>query len=500
MKLYYADLKRMDGDECASTAEKKRGHYDLSLLPGQGLRKEVEAFFRYHGRRVKTNTLYHENQSYRYFCESLRGRKEIPKSLLDLDEEVWVKFLSVYLIKQGKALIEKSFYENDRPLTRESRHIQWLRKLIHYTREQSNLNDIKPEQEKDFWHLDKLGIDLKRGADDHVKTFDFRKISQPVMREEAKKAIYYLLHLNKVKTVRYNLISLKQFSIYLKNEKPEMKSFAELNRAIIEDYLVYTSTEEPAGNGRIGKLWKIKRVLAVIGKLYEWNHLEHLFSRSDIPKVVLPEFDSYSDEEIRNLNKGIIKLQEQMARCMMIHQMLGTRISDTLTLRRDCLWNQDGVDMIRIYQEKTSLFQKPIDPMLATLIRKAIAYSEEYLGESIYIFPNDNDPSQPLSYGVLRKQFIALMNKEQMKDDDGEVFHFKSHKFRRTYGAKLVEAHADDWTIAKMLGHKSITAVIHYRRTNNQTIEEETRAFREMQTQLILENLKGWESDYEQIR
>ncbi len=36
-------------------------------------------------------------------------------------------------------------------------------------------------------------------------------------------------------------------------------------------------------------------------------------------------------------NAHIARMDEQIARCLVIHQMLGTRISDTLTLRRDCL-------------------------------------------------------------------------------------------------------------------------------------------------------------------
>ena len=45
----------------------------------------------------------------------------------------------------------------------------------------------------------------------------------------------------------------------------------------------------------------------------------------------------------------IVKMEEQIARAMIIHQMLGTRISDTLTLRKDCLYKHDRQDMIIIY-------------------------------------------------------------------------------------------------------------------------------------------------------
>lgn len=45
-------------------------------------------------------------------------------------------------------------------------------------------------------------------------------------------------------------------------------------------------------------------------------------------------------------------------RCLLIHQMLGTRISDTLPhWRPDCLTRENGQDMIEIYQVKTKRYK-----------------------------------------------------------------------------------------------------------------------------------------------
>ena len=67
-------------------------------------------------------------------------------------------------------------------------------------------------------------------------------------------------------------------------------------------------------------------------------------------------------------------------------------------------------------------------------------------------------------------------------------------------GVKLTEMHLDDWTIAKLLGHKNISAVKHYRKMSNQLLAEETRKAREQQTRILLANLDGWGEEYEQIR
>ena len=67
----------------------------------------------------------------------------------------------------------------------------------------------------------------------------------------------------------------------------------------------------------------------------------------------------------------------QIARCLLIHQMLGTRISDTLTLRPDCLTRENGQDMIEIYQVKTKRYKKPISKELAKLLQSSIEYTQE---------------------------------------------------------------------------------------------------------------------------
>lgn len=118
----------------------------------------------------------------------------------------------------------------------------------------------------------------------------------------------------------------------------------------------------------------------------EYTHLGRLFLSTDFPKVVKAEFKVYSYEELKRLNAHITKMDEQIARCMIIHQMLGNRISGTFTLRRNCLFEMDGQDMITIHQMKTRTFEKLISRELAMLIQKAIGYTAQKYGETKYIF------------------------------------------------------------------------------------------------------------------
>ena len=180
--------------------------------------------------------------------------------------------------------------------------------------------------------------------------------------------------------------------------------------------------------------------------------------------------------------------------------MLGTRISDTLTLRPDCLTRENGQDMIEIYQVKTKRYKKPISKELAKLLQSSIEYTQEKFGDTEYIFVNEKEPDRPMQYMAIKTKVMSMIQEKQLKDDHGELFGFGTHMFRHYYGVKLTEMHLDDWTIARLLGHKSLKNVKYYRKMSNQILANDTRKARNRLSQMVLECLDGWEEEYEQIR
>ena len=250
--------------------------------------------------------------------------------------------------------------------------------------------------------------------------------------------------------------------------------------------------EVESGNGKRDDLIKLRDVLETVGKIYGWEQLGRLFIKSDFPPERRGEFKYYSDSELKRLNAHIVKLEEQIARALIIHQLLGNRISDTLTMRKDCLYRRDNQDMVIIYQPKSRRFEKPVSAEVAQLIKKAIVYAEQNYKESIYIFANKDNPQKPLNYQTLREKVIRMIYENDLRDDQGELFGFGSHLFRHTYGMKLTELHVDDWTISKLIGHKNVKTVKYYRKMSNQSMADETREARNYMSNVILANLDGW--------
>lgn len=153
------------------------------------------------------------------------------------------------------------------------------------------------------------------------------------------------------------MTAMRRLSRYLKEKHPEIESCQDISRAIVEDYLTYLNTESLQTKEFRSELNRLRSVLEMVGKLYHYEQLDNIILNRDIPPSTRAEFKTYSDAELKRINSFLVKVDEQTARLMIIHQMLGTRISDTLTLRTDCLIEKGNEVIIRINQPKSHYYE-----------------------------------------------------------------------------------------------------------------------------------------------
>ncbi len=379
-------------------------------------------------------------------------------------------------------------------------------------------------------------------------------------------------------SIKGELRGFRRFASFMYDRFPEVKHFTEISRDMIEDYLVYIKTDTGLTSvSYTTELSVLDNLLDEIGRELEIENLCNLFLSSDcraydnaLPEAysdaeirrfncaltklkpqlgrcliihlcnlflssdcraydnALPE--AYSDAEIRRFNCALTKLKPQLGRCLIIHQMLGTRIEDTLTLRRDCLSEKSGHYFITIIQQKTRKYKRPVSNQLAELIRKAIEVSEKEHPDSEYIFLQDNGKlytDSMLKYHVnimiyendirddngnyfefrthrfrhtfgvkltemklytdsmLKYHVNIMIYENDIRDDNGNYFEFRTHRFRHTFGVKLTEMKLDDDSIARLLGHKDTRTIPHYRRLRNEALAEDTKAVRDEMNELL---------------
>ncbi len=473
----------------------KNPYYDLTLIPSPKMRCEIKEFILWRSTTVCLTRLYNDLQFYKKLCRFFGECPTAADSLCDKPKDMWIKQFRAWMFKERISLYIPQKNMNGSVTMAKSRSIGYFERMIKFTE-----TDNRREEEKDVWELDKLDIEYRANPIKRTRTLRFTEISQIGIRQEVKKGIYLNLQSEAIACIQKELTAVRRLSRYLADRYPQIDSCADLSREVIEEYLTYLKTEATETKHFHADLNRLRCLLESIGKMCEYPNLIGLFLTRDIPQTAKAKFTVYSDGELKRLNREIVNLDEQTARLMIIHQMLGTRISDTLTLQPDCLSKENGEFIIRIRQMKTKPYEKPISTELAALIQKSIDYTREHYGEVPYVFINPKDLSMPITYAAIRYRVLSMIYEKDLRDDNGNIFGFGTHIYRHLYGAKLSEMHLDDWTIAKLLGHSSVRSVKFYRKMSNQILADDTRKARQRLSEMILKNINGWENDYEQIR
>ena len=349
-RIYFKDLACYQ--EASEEERKKCGrepYFDLSLLPTQQLRKEWGAYIKESARIYTLGTSFQHRVYYNQICRFLNSRIVCVKSMREQSKEKWEYQFKRWLMTEGIQINRKSQSVYSKEGIARNPNISYLLRMVDFTCP----NIWEDETEKDIWELEKLPIEIKNNPIKKVKTLNFTNIRQPDMRNEIKKGIYLLLQKEAIATVTKGITAGKRLTEYLHKKHPKMQSLGELDRDIFEEYLIHLKTDRTRTRSLHGEITRLRALLEAVGKTYKYPILENLIINRDIPPTARAEFRTYSDEELKRLNAEIVKMNEQIARLMILHQMLGTRISDTLTLRTDCLRGQPGDRVVHIRQRKT---------------------------------------------------------------------------------------------------------------------------------------------------
>lgn len=466
-------------------------YFNLEGLPSEELAEKLEEFIWERGKMLAPSSMASEVTYYNNIREFLIDRKI--QSLDAREEEKIIRMLKGWMLERGYALSSKKYRPAYDKIGIESPGIvRHMKKILKFLEEE----DDRDEQEKDIWTLKNFDFPIYGNPIKNTETINFTKIVQPDIREEVKKVIFMHLKYSPLGTIHSEIAAVKRFSKFLKRKHLDIQSLQDLERMHIEEYLIYLQTEAHDRKNYRSDLYALRRVIEDVGNLYERQYMSELFLSNDFPSTPRHVFKFYSDAEIKRLNEHIFKMDEQICRALIIHQLLGTRISDTLTLKTDCLSMRNNRYFIRIDQVKSVTYEKAISEEVAQLIMKAIDYTKERYGETTYIFTKKEDPTRPYQYSMIQNRIMTMIRQEDIRDDNGEFLKFGTHIFRHCYGKKLTEMHVDDWMIAKLLGHTSIYSVHHYRKIGNKLMADETRAAREKMDMILLDIIEGWD-DYE---
>lgn len=467
---------------------RKDRYFDLEGLPSEAVRKLLEDFVWERGKKLAPSSLASEI----LYFNNIRNfliEKNI-KILRYEDENKIILQLKSWMMEKGYALTSKKYRSVYEIVATETPGIiKHMKKILRYSQKDGGCL----EQERDVWELDKFEFPLRSNPIKNVKTINFKGISQITIRKEVKTVIFMHLKYMAIGSIMAEMVATKRFCRYLALRYPKIISLLDLTRDIMESYLIYLQTEAKERKNYRSDLYGLRRVIEDVGNHYDRQDIKNLFISTDFPSTPRYLFKFYSDETIKKLNENIFQMDEQIARALILHQLLGTRISDTLTLKTDCLSIRENRYFIRIEQVKSITFEKAISDEIAQLIIKSIDYTEEHYGKTKYIFVKKEDPLRPFQYSMLQHRVMQMIRKNDIRDENGELLNFGTHTFRHCYGKKLTEMHIDDWMIARLLGHKTLQSVHHYRKIGNKIMADETRAVREKIDMILMDVVKEWD-------
>lgn len=482
--------------QMASEADKKNPlvsaerYFDLNRLPTKGLKKEFQEYILHRGRVLSLNSIRSEFWPYNLLARFLAECYAQMQDLLQVGFKELDHEYRKWHIKNGFHMTKKHYRrELGKVQVSNSESLQYLKRIYFFL-----LPDDRPEYEKDTWNLQKFCKLVRQNPVKPITSLNFTGIYQEEMREEAKAAAELTLTYLSAATVGEQIRALRLLSQFLLKEYPEVDTFVKLDRDIIESYLIYLNTEAPKKQSWSRNLWNLKSVLEVIGKITDNEKLENLLMASDIPKVQRGLYRCYSESELQRINEAILQVRPQIARALALHQLLGNRISETLTLTTDCIVKRGGNWMVRVFLQKSQrTCYKPANADVLKLVEQSIQYTRENFGDRKYIFVSESQPDQPMKYSILYYNIMAMVRELDLKDDNGQLFGVRTHRFRSNYGQSLTEMHVPDEIIAKLLGHTNTGSVKYYRRLGDQKLADETREVRNQLSAVIAKTVRSWD-------
>ncbi|WP_050613319.1 tyrosine-type recombinase/integrase [Bacillus testis] len=414
---------------------------------------------------------------------------------IDKEEKRWIWWLT----NKGVAttqITKDAVYGN---LENKSALAGFLRSIYDYLSEQT---DTREEWEKDRWDVRVLnkqyGIEYSLSSTHYY--LDFNRIQNKEFRKHFKKYIKNRLlgarNFSWGTALRYSL-NCKVFLDFISDLEPDWNGLNEITREHFEKYLEYlnhyvtNNIKQKNANPThfITKNISIVKVFLEDSQRYEYSiapkkPVAKLIYPGDIPnmpKKATDDIDHVPDFVLEQLFEYINDLHPDVQPVVWVMYKTGLRISDALGLTQDCLWRVNGKSSVKTDIEKTYVINHkiPIDEELANLLAVLIHNSKERSNDGnnpdklIFVRYTGSRKGKPYSQGWVRQKMNELAHRKKIVDEMGNIFHFKNHAFRHTFGVKMINGGADILTVQELLAHASPEMTMRYAKLVDDTKRKE---------------------------
>lgn len=395
--------------------------------------------------------------------------------------------LTLSSLNKDRLMKKWKLYLIDNDIKLETRYYNFLSSLMKFI---NDFYDDREETEKDIWYAKNIqGVkynasSIKAGN----KCLNFMFIP-PYYREVVKK--YFRTIITKKSFSHcYNILTYLNYffnSFYKRNYTDGF--FENLSREDIEKYIVSLMNERiNKSKEETSKYISQLRIFIEKIQIFEYEKVpkidvNRLIFNDDIPRRersndIIKRVKFVPEPILKQLDNNIMDLDRpQFIPIYILLRETGWRGTDILNLRYDnCLeqiWNSKE-ERYNYYLcgeiTKTGIAQLkiPIRDKVAEMVTKAIDKAKELSTEESnpkkYLFNTYEGKlkGKPLAKATLLLTIKRLIVQKDIRDANGELYHFRLHSLRHTRAKEYVEQGMGISVIQQILGHQSLQMTVHY--------------------------------------
>ena len=339
-------------------------------------------------------------------------------------------------------------------------------------------NGWEGEFDRDVWELRRLGYNGNQ-------TLDFTAVVQPWLAYLAKRWLRWRLGTGlNLDTVRRGLRCVSRFAAFC--DAAGVNNISGVDRPLLERYLADLHAELSGRQRHNDHVGQLASFLTAI-RQHRWD--------DSLPPGALIFTDDYPKRSERSPRALAETVMAQIERpdnldrwtnpafrlVTMILIRAGLRVSDALSLARDCIvTDAGGAPYLRYVNHKMKREALvPIDEEIRALIAEQVAA----VGDSLLLFPRPTknpDGRNPVASSTYRGALYRWLEECNVTDTHGRPVQMTPHQWRHTLGTRLINRDVPQEVVRRILDHDSPQMTAHYARLHDTTIRRHWEAARKI--------------------
>ena len=370
-----------------------------------------------------------------------------------------------------------------------------------------DFHDDRPETEKDVWHALKIpGARISAAAKRGKPSMNFTEIPE-YYRPTIKRFMKRLVIKRSWSYCTELLVYIRYFFRTFYEHGYTDGFLEDLSRKDMEEYFGWVAADYADRNATFrSKAVSFIRTFLDYIQLSEYpgvpkKDIERLIFEDDIPKRERSEDTmakvKYIPKPVRDQIDASVKEIDppEMIPVYVLLRETGWRGTDVLDLRYDsCLdyvWNdkeqsyvpylcgeitKTGIPMLKIP------LRDEVGEMVKGLIKTAREKSTEDNNPDRYLFNTYEGRSKGLPYSkaAFTDAVQELIDRKEIRDADGAIYHFKAHSLRHTRASEYTEQDIPIGVIQQILGHCSLQMTLHYAKVSENKLYEKWKETEEL--------------------